>query len=89
MREIIPHFYLLISDQFQLSPGLCEYIIPTKATIIAARMTRIKRIHADFALPAAKFFCHESHEFSRIEAQTSFARKRVDMNVVNVKIRGN
>jgi hypothetical protein len=34
----------------------CEHIIHTKATTIATLMTRIKRIYADFALPAAKFF---------------------------------
>jgi hypothetical protein len=44
----------------------------------------MKRINADFALPAAKFFSHELHEFSRINAQTPFARKRVNMNEVNV-----
>jgi len=33
-----------------------EDTIPTKAIIITAQMTRIKRIYADFALPAAKFF---------------------------------
>jgi hypothetical protein len=47
----------------------------------------LSRPHAytDLALPAAKFFSHELHEFSRIKAQTSFARKRNDMNEVNVE----
>ena len=52
--------------------------------MIVKRMTRIERIKTDFALPAAKFFCHELHEFSRIEAQTAFVRKHLDMNEVNV-----
>lgn len=37
----------------------------TKATIIAARMTQIKRIYADFASPAAKFFSHEGTKARR------------------------
>ena len=52
---------------------------------MAKRMTRIERIKTDFALPAAKFFRHELHEFSRIEAQTAFVRKHADMNAVNVQ----
>ena len=48
-------------------------------------MPRMKRMKTDFALPAAKFFCHELHEFSRIEAQTAFVRKHADMNEVNVQ----
>ena len=44
----------------RLEPNVIDQIssnyIHTKATTIAARMTRIRRIYADFALPATKFF---------------------------------
>jgi len=43
-----------------ISGGICEakkiIIEPTKATIIAALMTRIGRIYADLLSPAAKVF---------------------------------
>jgi len=66
-----------------------------KATTIATRMTRIKRIYADFALPAAKFFGHELHEFSQIThslrscqrafAQTKFVPEFVKIRVIRGK----
>ena len=37
-------------------------MLKTKATIIATRMTRIKRIYADFLSPAAKVFWPQRHE---------------------------